>query len=194
MVSLPRRQYNRDMATSQKMTDVVPQILIALGLTLIVIIGMNMVRADATSSRDGGQPVTYHNHDTTTIESFRSQYVGDNSNTVQLLYALPLGPRIDWVEIHETAVDVVLTDAPDVDPQAERDDVLYSAVAFFAAVDNGSALTYRSPEAEYSVTRQDVEARFGAPLSDLLDSAAEWKRVRTLIPIEADSLVSEGAV
>ena len=172
------------------MIDAVPQILIALGLTLIVIVGMSMARAHAPSASEANHEVTYLNHDVTTIEKFHSEYVGDNSNTVQLLHALPLGPRIERVEIHETEVIAVLTDAPDVDPIGERGDALYSAVAFFAAVDNATAVTYQSPTASYSVIRWDVEDHFGWPLKDLLQSEGEWARVRTLIPSEAPFLVS----
>ncbi len=177
------------MAT-KKLTNVVPQVLIAVGLTLIVLVGMSMARASASMAVVEDQQVTYFNHDVATIEEFRSQYVGDNSNTVQLLYALPLGERIDRVEIHERDIDVVLTDAPNVDPLAERDDALYSAIAFFAAVDNADSVTYHSSTGEFVISRWSVEGRFGRPLSDLLDSPEQWQRVRTLVPIEADSLVS----
>ncbi|VEI13292.1 DUF4825 domain-containing protein [Trueperella bialowiezensis] len=178
------------MVTSQKAHAVAPQILIALGLALIVLVGMTMAVAEPENDSEAAEQITYRNHDIAGISAYESAYVGDSVNTVELLYSLPLGERIERVEIHETDVVVTLLDAPNIDQFAERDDALYSAIAFMASVDNATSVTYESPDYEYSVSRNDVEDRFNAPLSGLLDSPDDWRRVRTLVPIESDSLVS----
>ncbi|MDP9806379.1 hypothetical protein J2S70_000961 [Trueperella bonasi] len=172
-----------------KKTTVIPQALIALGLTLIVIVGMSMARANAIAETTGEKFVTYENHDLATIGDYTSEFVGDNANTVQLLHALPLGDRIDRVEIHETDVDVILSEDTKAEWLDERNDALYSAIALFASVDNATGVTFYSPSAQYSVSRRSVDDRFGAPLSDLLESADAWQWVRTLIPIESEALV-----
>lgn len=167
------------------------QVLIAIGLTLIVVIGMSVVRFDAPTAEEAIQQEvqTYRNHDIASIEEFRAPYVGDNSNTVQLLYALPLGNRVERVEIHDTDVSAMLDNESAANIQFERYDALYSAIAFMASVDNATSVAFYSSEGEYVVQREGVEERFGWPLGDLLSSEEDWERVRTLVPIEAGTLV-----
>lgn len=174
--------------TSARRATIIPQVLISVGLALIVIVGFTFVRAGATFEKASvEQQSSYTTHDISVIQHHRAPYVGDNSNTIQALFSLPLSARIDRVEIHDTDVVVILKDGPAAE---ERENALYSAIAFMSAVDNTTSVRYQSGVGAYTISRAAVEQRFGKPLGKLLDSAEEWQRVRTLVPLEADSLVS----
>lgn len=179
---------NIHMTESTARSSLIVQVLISLGLALIVIVGFTALRVTGTAEEvRAEQQSTYETHDIKALEGYRAPYVGDNSNTAQALYTLPLGSRISRVEIHDTAVVAVLSDGTTTN---ERENALYSAVAFMAAVDNASSVTFQSGLGEYTISREAVEQRFGAPLSKLLDSEEEWQRVRTLVPVEVSSLVA----
>ncbi|KTF04563.1 hypothetical protein HMPREF3167_05640 [Trueperella sp. HMSC08B05] len=181
------------MTSSSSRKSLVVQVLISIGLALIVIIGFTYIRlteskANLAQVQSLEQQSSFVTHDINALETRRSPYVGDNSNTVQALYALPLGARIDRVEIHGTDVLVMLGEG---DTGNERENVLYSAVAFMAAIDNATSLTYVTLDGSYYVERSAIEERFGTPLSDLLDSAETWQGARGLVPLEAGSLVAD---
>lgn len=181
------------MNSSSSRKSLMVQVLISIGLAMIVIIGFTWIRltqsdATATQAQSLEQQSSFLTHDISVIDHHREPYVGDNSNTVQALYALPLGARIDRVEIHDTDVVVMLVDGETTN---ERENVLYSAIAFMAAIDNARSVTYVTPGRSYYVERPAIEARFGTPLSDLLDTAEAWQGVRGLIPLEAGTLVAD---
>ncbi len=50
-----------------------------------------------------------------------------------------------------------------------RRDVVYNSIAAMAAIDNLSGITYHFYDSSYSFTREQIEAIYGASLSDLLD-------------------------
>lgn len=175
------------MTTLTPRQNLFVQVLISISLALIVTVGFTWIRFYGVENvADEEDQASYHTHDINVIKEHRKPYVGDNSNTVQTLYALPLASRINRIEIRDTSVVVILDDGDTAD---ERENVLYSSLAFMAAIDNASLLTYLTPNGSYIVERTALEERFGTPLSAMLDSPDSWQGARALIPVEASSLV-----
>ena len=161
------------------MNDRQAKISISVGLVLLVGLAFFFLRENTEAVQE------YRVAD---ISEFANPYVGNNTNTVEALRALPLGERIEAVEIRGTEVIAIATAGDDL--TADRVDVLHSAITFFALIDNATSLTYQIGGQALTVERAAVEERFGAPLRDLLTDTQEWNRVVTLIPIEAYALVN----
>ncbi|MFP7707982.1 DUF4825 domain-containing protein [Trueperella sp. LYQ141] len=170
----------------------VPLAVICVGLVLLVVVGfvIGWYHMDRTENVAVSPATNYETHELESIESYRSQYVGNNSNTVNLINALPLADRVQRIEI--LGQDVVITLGPDLntdDDETVAPNVLYSAIAIMASIDNVRSVMYGTPSSSYVVSRDDVEARFGAPLSGLLENEEKWQGMRNVIPMEVSSLV-----
>lgn len=111
-------------------------------------------------------------HDITSIEDFKSPYIGNASNVGNLFWNLPLNHVDMKFEIHsETCALTVnyLDTVRNVGEEKVRRDLVYNSVAAMAAIDNLSGITYNFFDESYSFSRQQMEGVFGSPLSELLE-------------------------
>lgn len=116
-------------------------------------------------------------HDISAIEDFKSSYVGDASNVANLFYSLPLCNLSMKFQINsETcALTVNYFDTVwNIGEEKVQRDLIYNSVAAMATIDNLSEITYEFSGDTYSFTRQQIEAVFGTPLSDLLADNDTW--------------------
>lgn len=131
-------------------------------------------KADAYAQRQ----TDARTHDITAIEPYRSPYVGDNSNTAALLQSLPLGQLKQTYEIDSDACTVTIRYEDELksagSPEVTRRDMVYTAVAALAAIDNLNGITYQFPDETHTFTRKQVTRVFGQNLSSLLEENA-WK-------------------
>ena len=119
-------------------------------------------------------------HDFAAVRTYASPYVGNNSNTVNLFYHLPLGDVPARFEIGDDASLCVRYQAAlaDLDAAKARRDLVYDSAAAFALIDNLSAVCYEFSDGSYVFTRAQMEAVLGVPLSALRDGAAMHDRVQ----------------
>lgn len=116
-------------------------------------------------------------HDISSIEDFKSSYVGDTSNIVNLFYSLPLCNLSMKFQVNsETCALTVnyLDTVWNVGEEKVQRDLVYNSVAAMATIDNLSEITYEFSGDAYSFTREQIEAVFGTPLSDLLIDNSTW--------------------
>ena len=130
-------------------------------------------------------------HDFSAVAAYASPYVGDNSNTVNLFYHLPLGDVPSRFEIEQdTQLRVrYQAAAAELGTDKVRRDLVYDSAAAFALIDNLDAVTYVFPDGSYAFTRAQVEALLGAPLSALRDGTAMHDRVQARLD-DADFVAS----
>ena len=57
-----------------------------------------------------------------------------------------------------------------------QEDMVYTAVAAMAAIDNLNGVTYQFPDAAYTLTRKQVAGVFGQNLSSLLEETT-WEKM-----------------
>lgn len=115
-------------------------------------------------------------HDISAIQKFRSPYLGDASNTGNLFYNLPmLQYPMTFAIDPETCTLTVRYDVASERVGPVRETLAYNTVAAMAAIDNLECICYVLNDAEYTCTRQQVEAHFGAPLAPLLDDPDQWR-------------------
>ena len=117
-------------------------------------------------------------HDIAPSLAYRSPYVGDNSNTVALFQSLPLGQRKQTYEIDSDACTVTIRYEDNVESETRlavmQADMVYTAVAAMAAIDNLNGVTYQFPDAAYTLTRKQVAGVFGQNLASLLEETT-WE-------------------
>lgn len=110
-------------------------------------------------------------HDITSIQKFKSPYVGDASNTGNLFWNLPLNNISMKFEIDSEARVLTvnyLDTVWNIGEEKVRRDLVYNSVAAMAAIDNLAGITYNFSDESFSFSRRQIEDILGSPLSDLL--------------------------
>lgn len=121
-------------------------------------------------------------HDISAIEDFKNPYVGNATNTTQLFYALPLNQIAMKFQINseECSLTVNYLDTVwNIGEEKTHRDLVYNSVAAMAAIDNLNAITYEFSGDSFSFNREQLEAVFGSPLSDLLDKDVWSEKVQS---------------
>ena len=116
-------------------------------------------------------------HDITSIEDYKSPYIGNASNVGNLFWNLPLNNVDMKFEIDsETCTLTVnyLDTVWNIGEDKVQRDLIYNTVAAMVAIDNLSGITYNFSGDSYSFERTQIEDIFGAPLSNLLEPE-KWK-------------------
>lgn len=121
-------------------------------------------------------------HDITVIETYRTPYIGNASNTGGLFEVLPLGDIAKKYEINSdncTLTVNYLDTVWNIGEEKVRRDLVYNSVAAMAAIDNLSGITYNFSGDSYSFTRKQIEDVFGTPLSNLLKQEKWSEKVQS---------------
>lgn len=132
-------------------------------------------------------------HDIAPSLAYGSPYVGDNSNTVALFQSLPLGQRKQTYEIDSDACTVTIRYEDNVESETRlavmQEDMVYTAVAAMAAIDNLNGVTYQFPDAAYTLTRKQVAGVFGQNLASLLEETT-WENT-VAAPLRKDGFAQQ---
>lgn len=155
--------------------------LLTLGLALTAAVVFWLLPAqERQQAQQRAAQTDARTHDFAAVRTYASPYVGNNSNTVNLFYHLPLGDVPARFEIGDDASLCVCYQAAlaDLDAAKVRRDLVYDSAAAFAIIDNLSAVCYEFSDGSYAFTRAQMEAVLGAPLSELHDGAAMHDRVQ----------------
>lgn len=147
--------------------------LLAIAVTLFCIIQFGMIPANQAKKETYAQNQTDSStHDISAIKDYRTAYLGDATNVIELFGALPLNNISKQFEINSedctltvNYLDTVLNIGED---KVQRD-LIYNAAAAMAAIDNLSGITYHFSGDSYSFDRTQMEDVFGSPLSNLLE-------------------------
>lgn len=156
--------------------------LLAIAAILFCIIQFGVIPANrekqAEYARNQTDALT---HDITSIEDYKSPYVGNANNVSNLFYSLPLNNISMKFEINsETCTLTVnyLDTVWNIGEEKVQRDLIYNSVAAMAAIDNLSEITYNFSGESYSFDRKQIEDVFGSPLADLLDKEIWSEKVQ----------------
>ena len=96
------------------------------------------------------------------LVKYKSRYIGDNSNTGNLLNALPLASFGYVFEIDNTnlKVDYYMTDWYDNDDLYVEKALLYNSVSLFGLIDNLDGITYNFSGSSYYVSRNNIVEKY----------------------------------
>lgn len=119
-------------------------------------------------------PIT---HDIDSITKYKSKYMGEISNIVNLFYNLPLNniPRDFELFPDKLTVEVNYEEkVENIDKDKLDKALIYNSIAAFALIDNLEVISYNFTDSSYKILRSDIEKMVGEDLSSLLFKA-EWK-------------------
>lgn len=152
---------------------------IIIGLLVIAVILFCLIRfwiipanqvKEETYARNQADSLT---HDITSIEDYKSPYIGNASNVSNLFWNLPLN-NVDMkfeIDSETCALTVNYLDTVrNIGEDKVKRDLIYNTVAAMAAIDNLSRITYNFSGDSYSFERAQIEEAFGTPLSTLLEN------------------------
>ncbi|WP_315121196.1 DUF4825 domain-containing protein [uncultured Clostridium sp.] len=120
-------------------------------------------------------------HDFKNVLKYKTQYMGDSSNIINLNYSLPLGniPRTN--EINSDKLEYIINykeSVSNIGEEKVKTDLIYNATANFALIDNLEAITFNFTDSSYKITRNDVEDWYKIDLSSLVDETKWSKEVQ----------------
>lgn len=156
--------------------------LLAIAVILFCIIQFGIIPANrekqAEYVRNQTDALT---HDITSIDDYKSPYVGNANNVSNLFYSLPLNNVSMKFEVNsETCALTVnyLDTVWNIGEEKVQRDLVYNSVAAMAAIDNLSGITYNFSGESYFFSREQIEEIFGSPLSELLEQGKWSKEVQ----------------
>ncbi|MCM3078772.1 DUF4825 domain-containing protein [Brevibacillus invocatus] len=119
-------------------------------------------------------------HDLKSILPYKSKYMGDASNVINLFFHLPLNHlnRTYQLDSEQFKVEIKYqTEEREKSQEEVKQALLYNALAAFALIDNLQTLEFQFPSVTYQTSREQMEQVFGKPLADLL-TEQQWKEIQ----------------
>lgn len=143
---------------------------IALALVCFCIVKFLIIPQEQPTAITGGQDDAL-THDITAVLEYKSPYLGDNSNTVNLFYHLPLNNIATRFEIDgdNRALTVNYLDTVEnIGEDKVKRDLIYNATAAMALIDNLDEITFYFSGDTYIFNRDTLKSAFDTDLSALL--------------------------
>jgi hypothetical protein len=116
-------------------------------------------------------------HDLDSILKYKTKYMGDASNIINLFSTLPLIEGETSFELFPERLTAQLdykNAIADINENMVEKTLIYNSTAAFALVDNLEEINYNFTDGEYKVLRSDVEKWYDTGLSGLLINK-EWE-------------------
>ncbi len=116
-------------------------------------------------------------HDLNSILKFKSKYMGDASNLINLFYSLPLNDIPMTFQLYPDKLVVEIdykSGISNIGEQKVKEAIIYNSTASFALIDNLQGLVYNFQDKHYSITRNNVEKFYGTKCNLLLEENC-WK-------------------
>lgn len=116
-------------------------------------------------------------HDFKNVIKYKSKYMGDSSNIINLNYALPLNniPRTNEIDSKNLEYIINYKEAlENMDEDKVKADLIYNATANFALIDNLQAITFNFTGKAFRITRNYLKDWYKENLSSLTEES-KWK-------------------
>lgn len=120
-------------------------------------------------------------HDFKRLFKYKTQYMGDSSNIINLNYSLPLGNISRTNEINSDKLEYIINykeSVSNIGEEKVKTDLIYNATANFALIDNLEAITFNFTDSSYKITRDDVEDWYKVDVASLADETKWSKEVQ----------------
>jgi len=121
-------------------------------------------------------------HDINSVLKYKSQYIGDNSNTVNLFYNLPLNNVSMKFQINSDDCSLTvnyLDTVWNIGEEKVQRDLVYNSATAFSLIDNLTKITYEFSGKSYFFTRSQFENVFGTPLPSLLNQKILSEKIQS---------------
>lgn len=95
------------------------------------------------------------------VIKYKSKYIGDNSNTINLVYSLPLSEFSPVFEIDSDNFGLTINYHMTnwyIDELYLKQSLIYNSVSIFTLIDNVSYIKYNFTGESYYITRDDIES------------------------------------
>ena len=161
-------------------------------ISLVVIIVILLCFIPRNKQDDNKKQNDALSHDITTIEKYKSKYVGNVSNIGNLFDTLPLNNVSKKYEINSkdcTLTVNYLDTVEDVGKQKVQRDLIYNSIAAMASIDNLNAITYNFSGDSYFFSKKQLEEIFKTPLNTLLDKEIWVEQVQK--PLNSNTFVEQ---
>lgn len=146
--------------------------LLIIGVALSIVVQFIIVPDNNEKKReylaDQLEPTT---HDLNSILKFKSPYIGDSSNVVNLFNNLPLADRGIKFEIISKDLTLIvnyLDTTWNIGAEKVNKSLIYNSVAAFSLIENLQKIVYNFSGSAYYVNREDLKLIFGKDLASLL--------------------------
>ena len=157
--------------------------LLAVGVLMFSAVQVVILPARASKQEKyNAQQTDSLTHDISNVLKYKNQYVGNNSNTLNLFYHLPmnnLSMKFQIDSSHCSLTVSYLDTVWNIGEEKVQRDLIYNSAAAFSLIDNLKAITYEFSGNSYSFTRAQFENVFGNPLSSLLEKKTWSKKIQT---------------
>lgn len=112
-------------------------------------------------------------HDIENILKYKSKYMGNSSNLINLFWSLPLSNYNSKYQLYSDKLTAEVTyevSTETIGGQKTIEAVLYNSTAAFSLIDNLEVLVFKFSDRQYTVTRTATKAWYGKKsLKELLD-------------------------
>ena len=172
--------------------DISIAILLVIGL--LILLGIECVYRPAQEQRQQEyetrqrDPLT---HDLSSIQQYKSLYMGDAANTIHLFGNLPLQDLPSSYENDPESLTFQINynvSLASLSEQLVMRSLIYHSAAAFGLIDNLEGLRYRFLDKEFSVSRADFSQYFEQPLSELVQTPSLWESA-VKEPLQDDNVV-----
>ncbi|HEY5562112.1 MAG TPA: DUF4825 domain-containing protein [Clostridiaceae bacterium] len=151
--------------------------LIVIGTSLLILVQGIIIPKNNQEKKqyiiEQQEPTT---HDLESILKYKSKYMGNFSNMVNLFHTLPLNNKPRTFELFsDNTMDVNYKEnIENISGDKLSKALIYNSTAAFALIDNLQGINYNFTDGKYIVQRSDIEKWYGEDLLKLL-TKDEWK-------------------
>lgn len=146
-------------------------------LCFVELIVLPQQREQAENYKQAQQEPT--THDLASVLTYKSKYMGNASNNLNLFHNLPLDEYLDGFEQDPTIFELTVNYkkyTSEIGIEKLQEVLIYNSTAAFALIDNLKTIQYHLTDHTYIVNRKDVEQIYSVPkLADLL-TESNWKQ------------------
>lgn len=118
-------------------------------------------------------------HNFETVLEYKSQYMGDSANLINLNYTLPLCsiPRTNELKSNDLKyiINYKVTTS-EIGMNKLKRDLIYNATANFVLIDNLEVIIFNFTGNSYEITREDIQDIYGDSFHNLTD-LNNWKKI-----------------
>ena len=180
------------MMNSMHKRNILISILLIAGIMMFAVIqGVLLPAKEQRQQAYAKAQLEPSTHDFTQLLPYKSKYMGDAPNLINLFYHLPMGQYGVRFQLYSSTLKAQLnyqTDVQTIGQEQAETAMIYNATAAFALIDNLKTIEYTFPshntaanpsalaiKTKYEITRKDIETWYGMPTSQLANPQT-WKK------------------
>lgn len=147
-----------------------------VGIALVLLLGVVYVLSNNQKQAEQVdiEQLSIETHNFNKVLAYENEYMGNNSNTINLFNNLPLSNYRGLVELEPDTFTLVVNYSSSGDEKT----VIYNTTAAFVLIKNLEVIDMRFSDQSFVITRENVEQWFGADFDSLIDPAVFKEKVQ----------------